>query len=102
MEKLLQEFSEWAKLGLLASFGGMASYVYIMVRKNKKFHWFTFLANLLIAFFVGKALGGFIPADASNATGWVMLLGFLAHPILDRVEDKFLARLDKITGFGDN
>lgn len=95
MEKFLQELSEWSKLGLLAAFGGTASYVYIMVRKNKKFHWFTFFANLFVAFFVGKAIGGFVPPETSNFGGWIMLLGFLAHPILDRVEDRILAKLDK-------
>lgn len=101
MDKFLHELSEWSKLGLLAAFGGMASYVYVMVRKNKKFHWVTFGANIFIAFFVGKSIGGFVPQDASNFGGWIMLLGFVAYPILDKIEDKVLAKLDSFVGLGD-
>lgn len=100
MDKFLHELSEWAKLGLLAAFGGIASYVYVMVRKNKKFHWATFAANIFIAFFVGKSIGGFVPQDINNAGGWIMLLGFVAYPILDKIEDRVLAKLDSITGIG--
>lgn len=102
MDKFLHELSEWAKLGLLAAFGGLASYVYIMVRRNKKFHWFTFGANIFVAFFVGKSIGGFVPPETSNYGGWIMLLGFIAYPLLDRIEDKLLAKLDKIAGLGGN
>lgn len=97
MEHLLEyarALGEWAKLGLLAAFGGMASYLYIMVTKNHPFRWLTFGVNLFLAFFVGKSLGGFIPADSTNFAGWIMLLGFCAYPLLGRLETKLLAYLD--------
>jgi len=94
MEQWLQAFLDWVKLGMLAMFGGCASYVYMMVVKNRPFRWFTFAANLFIAFFVGKSLGGFIPADSLNYTGWVMMLGFCAYPVLGVAEAKLLKYLD--------
>lgn len=97
MDKILHELSEWARLGLLAAFGGAASYVYIMVTKNRKFVWWMFLANLFIAFFAGKAIGGFIPEDSKNYTGWVMMLGFCAYPVLGLIEAKILQYIDRRT-----
>lgn len=94
MEHFLREALDWIKLGMLAMFGGAASYVYTMIVKNRQFRWMTFTANLFIAFFVGKAMGGFIPTDTVNATGWVMMLGFCAYPVLGLAEAKVLKYLD--------
>ena len=90
----LRELGELVKLGLLAMFGGLASYLYIMVTKNRQFRWLTFGTNLFLAFFVGESIGGFIPPDSTNYAGWIMLLGFCAYPVLGRVETKLLAYLD--------
>lgn len=92
----LKDVQDWMKLGMLASFGGAASYVYIMITKNRPFRWMTFLANLFIAFFVGKSLGGFIPEDSANYTGWVMLLGFSAYPVLGAAENWVLAKIESL------
>lgn len=94
METVLREALEWVKLGLLAMFGGCASYLYNMVVKNTPFRLVTFLINLLISFFVGKMMGGFIPETTLNYTGWVMMLGFCAYPVLGLVEAKFLKYMD--------
>lgn len=94
MEHFLRDALDWIKLGMLAMFGGAASYVYMMVVKNRQFRWFTFGANLFIAFFVGKSLGGFIPESSINYTGWVMMLGFCAYPALGVAEAKVLKYLD--------
>jgi fluoride ion exporter CrcB/FEX len=98
MEDFLREVRQWAQMGLLAAFGGAASYLYTMVTKNKKFVWLTFNINLFLAFFVGQSLGGFIPPDTKNFGGWLMMLGFCAYPALGLVENKVLAYLDKRMG----
>lgn len=93
MSNYLNELLVWVRLGMLAMFGGAASYVYLMVKNNTPFRWFTFIANLFLAFFVGKTFGGFIPETTSNYTGWVMMLGFCGYPVLGLAEEKFMAYL---------
>lgn len=93
MENWLTAILEWAKVGLLGAFGGAASYVYLAVTKDRKFNVWTFLANLFVAFFVGKVFGTFIPADNPNREGFLMILGFTAYPVLGIVEAKVLSYL---------
>lgn len=93
MENWINAVMEWAKVGLLGAFGGAASYVYLAVTKNRNFVWWTFLANLFVAFFVGKLFGEFIPATNPNRAGYLMILGFTAYPVLGIVETKVIAYL---------
>lgn len=95
MEDFVAELTAWLRLGVLAAFGGAASYIYLMITKNRPFRWITFLANLFIAFFVGKAMGGFIPEGTRNFSGVVMLMGFCAYPVLGIVEEKIVSYINK-------
>lgn len=103
MEAFLLELTAWLRLGILAAFGGAASYIYLMITKNRPFRWITFAANLFIAFFVGKAMGGFVPEDTKNFSGVVMLMGFCAYPVLGIVEEKIVSYINKrIAAAGEN
>lgn len=97
MDNWITAVMEWAKVGLLATFGGAASYVYLAVTKQRQFVWWAFLANLFIAFFVGKVFGEFIPATNPNRSGYLMLLGFAAYPVLGVLEAKVVAYLQART-----
>jgi fluoride ion exporter CrcB/FEX len=100
VDDFLHTLNTWMHLGLTAMFGGLASYIYVMVVKGRKFRWFTFLANLFLAFFVGKALSGLIPPDSPNFSGYVMMLGFCAYPLLGTVEAALMAYVNNRTKTG--
>jgi FtsH-binding integral membrane protein len=101
VSSFLREVAEWMQVGLIAMFGGFASYVYLMVTKERPFRWKMFLANLFLAFFTGKALSGMIPADSPNFSGFVMMLGFCAYPILGVLETTVLAYIGKRAPTGE-
>lgn len=85
-------------LGLLASFGAAAHYVYITVTQERSFHWLLFLCNLFVAFFVGVVFGEFVDSENKYRYGGVMLAGFFAYPLLGIVEDKGKKWIEKWVG----
>lgn len=94
MEDFVQKFLTWSHNGLIASFGGAASFVYL-ASKSKKFAPWLFLANIFVSFYVGTTLAPWVNVDPELKDGVVSLLGFFAYPILHFLEGKVLAYLEK-------
>jgi hypothetical protein len=91
MEDWVEKLIRWAQLGMLGAFGGSAAYIHAMATKNQPFRVWAFAANVFLAFFVGKMLGGLIPFSPTYIEyrdGVVMALGFCAYPILGVLETK--------------
>lgn len=88
MEKLTQ----FLYFGLLGTLGGVAAYVYMLTTKGGKFHFWLFVGNVFLAFFVGKMVGTWLPESTSHPEyrdGLVMAAGFCAYPILRLLEVRF-------------
>lgn len=88
------------ELGLLASYGAAANYVYSMLKdEQKKFSAFRFLGLLFLATFIGNFFGGFIPADTKVRDELLMGFGFCTFPLLalleKRIEQLAIKYLDK-------
>lgn len=98
--KFLEEAVSWGQLGFLGAFGGIANYYYLTVTKNRKFLWGLLSANIVLAFFLGKVLGGFIDESNEFRDGIVMLIGFFAFPIINVLEARVVAFIDKLLPFG--
>jgi len=75
----------WSHFGLLGTLGGLASYFYPPLA-DVRFAWRTFIGKLVTSFFVGQVAGEFIADDNTFKSGWVMLLGFFAYPVLAAFE----------------
>lgn len=90
----------WGQLGILGAFGGIANYYYLNVTKNRKFLWGVLFANIILAFFLGKVLGSFIDEGNEFRDGIVMLIGFFAFPIINILEARVVAFIDRLLPFG--
>uniref|UniRef100_A0A6M3M342 Holin n=1 Tax=viral metagenome TaxID=1070528 RepID=A0A6M3M342_9ZZZZ len=98
--KFLEGVLSWGHLGILGSFGGIANYYYLNATKNRTFLWGLLCANVVLAFFLGKVLGGFIPEDNEFRDSIVMLIGFFAFPIVNILEARVVAYIDRLLSFG--
>jgi len=78
---------DWCLVGFLGMLGGLASLFYPGATAMP-FTWKMFISKLVVAFFVGKVAGEFIPLDNQYRAGIIMLLGFFAYPVLGVVEVK--------------
>lgn len=86
----------WSQFGLLGMLGGLVSYFY-PPSTEMRFSWKLFISKLLISFFVGKLLGEFVPPNNEYKSGYAMLLGFFAYPVLGVLEIKVKAWVDNFT-----
>ena len=86
ISELLDKLFITVSLGLLASFGAAANFVYITISQERRFSFTLFLCNLFLAFFVGAVFGEFVDSDNKYRYGGVMLAGFFAYPLLGIVE----------------
>ncbi|MBD1553614.1 hypothetical protein [Pseudomonas typographi] len=77
----------WTQFGVLGVVGGIASYFY-SGSTDPRFTARMFISKLVLAFFVGKVAGEFIPDANTYKSGYVMLLGFFAYPVLAVLEVK--------------
>ena len=98
--RFLEGLLIWGHLGLLGAFGGVANFYYLNATKNRKFLWGVLFANVILAAFLGKALGGLIAEDNQFRDSIVMLLGFFAFPVVHALEARFIAALDRLLPFG--
>lgn len=80
--------AEWLQYGVLASFGGMANYLYITIMRGKTFVWTMFTANIFISFFVGNLVGRFVAPDNPYKDGIIMACGYCSFPFLAILEFK--------------
>lgn len=72
--------------GGIGIFGGVSAYVYRLTKTREKFNVWSFVAAVIIAFFVGNVFGTFVPKDLTYRDGLFMLCGFLSYPILGLLE----------------
>lgn len=86
LEKLIERGVEFIWLGALGTFGGIANYVYSSVDGNRRFVWGMFVANVILACFVGVLVGQFIDLENPYRDGYIMAAGFCAYPILQAVQ----------------
>lgn len=98
--RLIEGAVSWGQLGLLGAFGGVANFYYLNATKNRKFIWGVLVANVILAFFLGRAVGGMIPHDNPIRDSIVMLVGFFAFPIVSVLEHRFIAFLDRVLPLG--
>lgn len=92
----LEGYLLWANPGFLGAMGGIANYYYLNITRNRRFVWGALLANVVLAFFLGRALSGFIPGVGETRDGLVMLVGFFAFPILHMLEAQVVALVERI------
>lgn len=100
MLKWVESVISWSDLGILGAFGGVANFYYLNATKSRKFVWGLLVANVILAFFLGKALGGFIPESNEYRDGIVMLIGFFAFPIVHVLESRVVAFINSLVAFG--
>lgn len=86
----------WSQFGLLGMLGGIVSYFY-PPSTEMRFTWRYFISKLILAFFVGKVAGEFIDPTNQFKSGYIMLLGFFAYPVLGVLETKVKAWVDNLT-----
>jgi hypothetical protein len=86
----------WSQFGLLGMLGGLASYFY-PPSTEMRFTWRYFISKLILAFFAGKVAGEFIAIDNQFKSGYIMLLGFFAYPVLGVLEIKVKAWVENFT-----
>ncbi|PVZ19940.1 MULTISPECIES: hypothetical protein [unclassified Pseudomonas] len=77
----------WSQYGWLGVVGGVASYFYSK-STEPRFDVRMFVSKLVLAFFVGKVSSEFIPSTDTYKSGYIMLLGFFAYPVLAVLEVK--------------
>lgn len=94
-ERFITRAAELVALGVLGAFGGIANYVYNSVKRHKTFSFWLFLANMVLAAFVGVVVGQFISLDNNYRDGYIMAFGFSAYPVLELLEDRVKAYLDR-------
>lgn len=94
MEDILKNALAWLLTGLLGALGGLVSYFY-PPSTEMRFSWWLFISKLILAFFVGKVAGEFIPVDNQYRSGFIMLLGFFAYPVLGVIEVKVKAYVER-------
>lgn len=94
-ERVVARAAELIALGVLGAFGGIANYVYNSVKRHKTFSFWLFMANMVLAAFVGMMVGQFIDLDNPYRDGYIMAFGFAAYPVLELLEDRVRAYLDK-------
>ena len=81
--------------GSLWAIGWIAMYLN-QVRKGKPFRIGTFIINVLVAGWIGIVVKDFIPESAWDLTySIVSMTWFMAFPILDYMEDKWMSILIK-------
>lgn len=94
-ERVVTRVAELTALGVLGAFGGIANYVYNSVKKSRAFSIWLFLANMVLAAFVGVMVGQFIGLDNPYRDGYIMAFGFSAYPVLELLEDRVRAYLNR-------
>lgn len=96
---VLAKLAKMTEMGLLASYGAAANYVYSMLKDaTQKFSYFRFLSLLFLAAFLGNFLGGFIPQGSEFRDELLMGCGFCTFPLLAVVESKFVGFFVRWTG----
>lgn len=90
--ELLDKAAQFIYYGLVGAFGGVAAYVYRLATGVGTFQFWLFIANVFLAFFVGKMVSTWLP-DMERLPeyrdGLVMAAGFTTYPILQVVEARF-------------
>ena len=94
-DKLIERLLELMQFGMLASFGGVANYVYLTVQHGRAFSWVMMLVNMFLAFFVGNMVGSLLP-DSQFKDGLLMTAGFCTYPILNIIEVQSRKRLGQL------
>lgn len=84
--------------GILSAFGGVAAYIYGNTKSGSQFKVGGFIANALVAFFVGNVCGSFIPHDMTGRDGILLMAGFCSFPILALLEIYVIAWFKKKAG----
>ncbi len=95
LERLPEKVFEFAQLGLLGAFGGLANYVHVTMYQEQKFSWVRMIVNIFLAFYVGNLIGSMMP-ESTYKDGLIMAAGFCCHPILKLIEVQSKKRLDQL------
>ena len=96
LEHVLKPVLLWSQFGMLGALGGLASYFY-RPSTEARFAVRTFISKLVISFFIGKVFGEFIADENTFKSGYIMVLGFFAYPVLAVMEVKVRTWVDKMT-----
>lgn len=80
----------WSQFGFLGTLGGLASYFY-RPATEVRFAIRMFVSKMVISFFIGKVFGEFISTENTYKSGYIMVLGFFAYPVLAVMEVKVKA-----------
>lgn len=80
----------WSQFGWLGLLGGLASYFY-PPSTEARFSCRYFISKLVVSFFIGKVSGEFIANENNFKSGYIMMLGFFAYPVLAVLEVKVKA-----------
>ena len=98
--RLGEEILSWSSLGVLGAFGGVANFYYLNATKNRAFAWGLLAANVVVAFFIGRVVGGFIDPDNQFRDSIAMLLGFFSFPVVHILEARLVAIINRVLPFG--
>lgn len=92
--KLFEELYKAIAIWWYGMIGGVALYLN-QVRKWKAFKPTMFFINVLLAWWIGWLVDGMIADDITIRLQLISISWFLAYPILDFIEDKWLNYLIK-------
>lgn len=95
MDNLLETVVLWSLPGCLATLGGLAS-VFYKDAVSVKFTWYWFVGKLIMAFFVGTVMNQFLPPDLTGRSGWIMVGGFFAYPVMAAFETRIKPLVDTV------
>lgn len=91
----LHELLAWALPGLIGALGGLCSLGY-QGSKPVKFTAGLFLSKVMAAFVVGKVVSEFLPPDSQARSGFILLFGFFAYPVLGILESRLRGLLERL------
>jgi len=94
--RITEEILKTLAAGWYGAIGGLALYLN-QIRKGVVFNLAKLITNVLLAWFIWWLIGWILPLDILGREQLIAISGFLAYPILDLMEEKWLDFLiDKV------
>ena len=87
--KILEELNKILSYGGLWAIWGVAVYLN-QIRKWTTFKWSMFIINVILAGWIGWLASEFISDDIAIKNSLISISWFLAYPILDLLEEKWI------------
>lgn len=87
--KILEELQKVLSYWWLGALGGVAVYLN-QLRKWTGFKWSMFFINVILAGWIWWIASQFIPDTLAIKNSIISISGFLAYPILDLLEEKWI------------